>query len=155
MLPFFLTVLCIALIFVGIHFHRKTGQECFDMLAFACVILLMLHSIAWLCFGIVTVASNGRLMADQKNLVIFKETVKTINVLATIKEPVDSKLIGGLENMKQSSNASQTLVEYRDRVVAYNESIALRKVMRSNFLLRYYVVALPKDIEMMDLNLDN
>ena len=157
MIPIFLTVLCIGLIVVGHILSKRreyTYNDPFEAMRIVGCIFLIFHSIIWFISGISSVCSNGGLIADQKNLIIFGETAKTINELAVIKDPVDSKLIGGLENMQQSSNASKTLIEYRDRVVAYNESIAMRKVARDNFLLRYYVVSLPKDIEMIDFDIE-
>lgn len=97
-----------------------------------------------------SVKENGWLRATQKNIVIAQQVASQINEVASVKDVRPGTMVGGVENMQQSSNASEAVRDYGSLVQRYNTVIGRRQTQLDNWFMRSFVVPLPAGIQMVE-----
>ena len=120
-----------------------------EMLPFAvvCGVFLFSHLVV-MGFSLAdSISANGYFLSSQENFKAMKLTVSKINEISLVKNTAKGSMVGGLENMQQSSKTSEALLEYKNAFINYNTKLNSRKIKLNNFFLRGYVVKLPEGLE--------
>jgi hypothetical protein len=94
------------------------------------------------CYG-----ENARMIALQKNLSVYQAQYETINQIAVVTPIAQGAMIGGLENAKQSTNASEAYMQYTGMVASLRRSVEGRRVGLSNPWTNWITVPLPVGLE--------
>lgn len=129
--------------------HIDRGPVC---IIFGIIILMGLGATLFVS-QMISVYENGCLVVSKQNFEAYRKTAVEINELAVVQNVADGKMIGGLENMSQSTMASQALIEYRDMIKEYNNVIGYRKVVLSNIWISIFVQSLPEGIDVFEFKL--
>jgi len=153
MLPYIL--LAIGLILIGIFSvlwkgGRSDRENMGSGLAISTICTIILLAI-WMGFYADSVVRNGPIFVAAKNAGIVRETFLSANAGCVIRNPDGT--IANWPNLMQSQATTQLLQDYCKFLVAYNEIIATRKVIRENWLISGFVAPLPVDTRLLDWDL--
>jgi hypothetical protein len=90
---------------------------------------------------------NARMISLAKNIPTYELAANQINQLSVVSPVANGTMIGGLENMKQSTNASEVYKEYRDAKILLVDMIENRRAAVVNPWTSWIVRPLPTQLE--------
>ena len=92
-------------------------------------------------------SGNAKMIALAKNIPTYELAVNQINQVSVVSPVAEGTMIGGLENLKQSTNASDVYKDYRNAKIFLIDMIECRRAAIANPWTSCVVRPLPSQLE--------
>jgi hypothetical protein len=148
MILLLLTILAVAGWVVWIVLAAKNSDDGIDLFLpfFIGALVVGVPVVASICVSSDAYTENGTMLGLKQSLGLYEKTARELNSVAVV-EPAGGAAIGGIENMRQSTNASGAWLDYRNKTVDVNLLVAKRKAQLRNPWINWLIPPLPPELE--------
>ena len=101
------------------------------------------------CMNLSAQGDYGKLLGTKKSIAVIEESIQATSE-AYYSEAGNVGLGVDLPNMKQSTNLTQAIADYRDLVIRFNRDVEYYHSMRRSFFGRMFYPSVPTELVVIE-----